>query len=101
MTQLVTVRRVTVIADQALEKRLLKEFWKLGIKGYSRMECQGQGKHELVEDVFSGVSRVRIEMIVQPAVGQAILDYLARPEFENYAVTTCLESVQVSAKDEF
>ena len=101
MTELVTVCRVTVIADRALEKRFLKEFWKLGIKGYSRMECEGQGEHEVVEDVFTGLSRVRIEMIVQPAVGQAILDYLHCPELDNYGVTACLEKVQVSAVDQF
>ena len=101
MADLVTLCRATVIADRALEKRLLKEFWKLGIKGYTRQDCQGQGEHEVIEDVFTGLSRVRLEMIVQPAVGNAILDYLHGPEFENYAVTTCLENVQVSADDQF
>jgi hypothetical protein len=101
MSELVTVCRATVIADGALEKRLLKQFWQLGIKGFSRMECQGQGEHEVVGDVFGGLSRVRIEMIVQPPVGEAIVKYLHRPEFDNQAVTVCLENVQVSPADKF
>lgn len=67
--------------------------------GYSRMDCQGKGEHDLIDDIYGGPSHVRIEMIVQPAVGLAILEYLHRSEFDVYAVTACIDTVQVATTD--
>ena len=101
MSNLVTVQRVTVIADARLEDGLLKQFARLGAKGYTCQDCRGRGEHEIVQDVFSGASRVRIETIVQPQVAEAIMHYLDSPQFHQQALTACVETVQVLASDRF
>jgi hypothetical protein len=101
MSNLVTVQRVTVVADSKLEADLLKQIARLGAKGYTCEDCRGRGEHEILQDVFSGASRVRIETIVQPTVAEAIMAYLDAPQFHQQALTACAETVQVLASDRF
>lgn len=101
MSNLVTVQRVTVIADSRLEETLLRQFARLGAKGYTCSDCRGRGEHEIIQDVFSGASRVRIETIVQPQVAAEIMKFLDVPQFHQQAVTACAENVQVLASDKF
>ena len=96
MSALDTVRRVTVYADSALEHFLIEQFLKLGAKGYTVLDCRGKGKHEIVDDPFQGATRVRIELIVSPEVGEKLIGYLAHSEFRLRAVLACIETVQVA-----
>ena len=59
-----------MIADTALEKILLSEFLKFGAKGYNCTYCFGKGRHETLEDPYTGRSRVRIEVLTRPAGGR-------------------------------
>jgi len=101
MANLVTVSRVTVIVDGKLEEQLVKRFCKLGAKGYTIIECRGRGEHEIIDDILSGATRVRIETIVQPSVAAEIMKYLHEPQFINDALTVCVETVQVDPGDRF
>lgn len=100
MPKLVSIRRVTVVADEVLEHRLLEEFTRLGAKGYTCMDCRGKGRHVVVEDIFTA-ALVRIELLVQPDVADAILEYLEREGFQKYACTVCCETVEVVRADKF
>jgi hypothetical protein len=101
MSELQTIRRITVYADASLEQFLIEQFLKLGAKGYSVIECRGKGKHEIIEDPYTGISRVRIETLVQPAVAEKIMHYLARDEFKRRAVAACVESVEAPGAEHF
>jgi hypothetical protein len=101
MTSLVAIRRVTVIADVVLEKTLLESFTRLGAQGYTIMECRGKGHHTVIPDPYTGQALVRIELLVQPKVADAIFDYLHREVFENYACAACIETVDVAPGDRF
>lgn len=96
-----TIRRVTVYADAALERELIDAFMQLGSNGYSITECRGKGEHELVEDPFLGLSRIRIELIVQPAVAEKIIQHLSIDAYRSYALAACMETVQVAANERF
>ncbi len=100
MSQLQTIRRVTVYADAALEETLLAKFTALGSNGYTVVDCRGKGEHSVVTTTFSEVSHVRIELLVQPAVAEKILDYLAG-HHRGRAVAACVESVEVPAYERF
>lgn len=101
MSNLTTIRRVTVVADAKLEQQLLAKFTELGAKGHTCFECRGRGEHEVSEDPWTGATRVRIETIVRPLVAEAIMDYLHTDELMNQPITACIESVQVSVLDRF
>ncbi len=101
MAEMVEISRVTVIADTALEKILLSEFLKFGAKGYNCTYCFGKGRHETLEDPYTGRSRVRIEVLTHPPVAAAILDYVHRKQFGSYPVAAYLDIVQVDSRDTF
>jgi hypothetical protein len=98
---LTTVRRVTVYADSALEQHLLETFLRLGSTGYTIIECRGKGEHQVIEDPYTGVSRVRIELLVQPAVAERIMEHLADPGYKTHALAACVETVEVAATEHF
>ncbi|MGQ0635049.1 MAG: P-II family nitrogen regulator [Planctomycetaceae bacterium] len=98
MGNLIAVRRVTVVADAALEQMLLEEFVRVGAKGYTCVDCRGRGGHEGIEDPFSGSSRVRIETVVQPDTANRIVAYLSSPEFDSHALFTTVEAVHVDSE---
>ena len=101
MADLTEISRVVVIADTALEKILLSEFLKLGAKGYNCSYCFGKGRHETLEDPFTGRSRVRIEVLTKPQVAQGILEYVHRKQFGSYPVAVFMDTVQVDSRDTF
>jgi hypothetical protein len=101
MPEMLEISRVVVIADTALEKVLLAEFLKLGAKGYNCAYCFGKGRHETLEDPFTGRSRVRIEVLTRPAVATSILEWVHRKQFGSYPVAAFLDTVQVDARDNF
>ncbi|HLJ11305.1 MAG TPA: hypothetical protein VKU82_08950 [Planctomycetaceae bacterium] len=101
MSNLVSVRRVTVVVESELEKMLVEQFAKLGARGYTCVDCRGRGEHEIAidDDPFVNAGRVRIETIVQPKVAADILNYLESPQFAARAIAACVEAVEVSAAD--
>jgi hypothetical protein len=101
MSQLQTIRRVTVYADASLEDSLLAKFTELGANGYTVVNCRGKGEHSVVTPIFSDVSHVRIELLVQPAVAERIIDLLASGHYQSRAVAACVETVQVAANERF
>jgi hypothetical protein len=101
MSELQTIRRVTVYADSALEPLVIAQAMKLGSRGYSAMTCRGKGKHEILEEPLTGVSIVRIEFLVKPEVGEKIMEYFSLPQFRRRAVAACMETVQVPPGEDF
>lgn len=95
MSESLTVRRITVVTHNRLEETLVNQFAQLGAKGYTAMDCRGRGEHELLQDVFAGATRVRIEVVVQPDVAEKILDYLAEPQFAHQPIMVTVETLQV------
>jgi hypothetical protein len=61
------------------------------------MDCRGRGEHELLQDVFAGATRVRIEVIVQPDVADKILTFLAEPQFAHQPMMVSVETLEVPA----
>ena len=101
MSEMVEISRVVVIVDTALEKTLLSEFLKLGAKGYNCTYCSGKGRHETLEDPYTGRSRVRIEVLTRPTVAAAILEYVHRKQFGSYPAAAFLDTVEVDSRDNF
>jgi hypothetical protein len=101
MSELKTISRVTVYADGALESRLLEQFLAMGSSGYTVSDCRGRGEHDTVDDPFAVMTRVRIELLVQPEVAAKILHYVDSPGLKSHPVSACVESVQVVATERY
>lgn len=101
MSELKTIRRVTVYADGALESILLKQFLAMGSTGYTVTTCRGKGEHDTVDDPFATVTRVRIELLVQPEVAEKILHFVDGAALKSHPVAACMETVQVVASERY
>jgi hypothetical protein len=101
MIELKTISRVTVYADGALEAVLLKQFLQMGATGYTISPCRGKGEHDTVDDPFATVARVRIELLVQPAVAEKILKLVDSPHYKSHPLAACMDTVQVVAGERY
>jgi hypothetical protein len=101
MANMTKISRVVVIADTVLEKILLEQFLKLGAKGYNCAYCFGKGRHETMEDPYTGRSRVRIEILARDEVATSILEYVHMKQFGRYPVAAFLDTVEVDSRDTF
>jgi len=97
---LARIRRVTIMADAALETEITQKCVELGASGYTAMPCHGAGRRSLAEGATRS-EQVRIEVVAPQAVAEQILDYLRRDISLDHAVTACIETVEVLALQQF
>jgi MFS superfamily sulfate permease-like transporter len=98
---LATVRRVTVVADEALEEWLEEEFVKCGATGYTSIPCTGAGRRHLENGHSGAAAQVRIEVIAPGDVCDAILSFLRREITPRHHITACVETVDVVRVSDF
>lgn len=92
--KLVTVKLVTVVAEAVLEDYLIGDLKRLGARGYTLSRVEGEGSRGTrVGDVAGG--NIRLEVVVGPAVAEAILQHLADTYFAHYAIIAFAADVQV------
>ena len=101
MTQWAQIRRIVIIVDTAIEAPILEHIVKAGAKGYNCIYCFGRGRHETLEDPFTGRSRVRIEVLAKESVAETnhALPIPRRQEFASYPITAFLDTVEVDPND--
>lgn len=95
MEQLTKLCKVVAVVETALEQQVLKQFTRLGARGYTCVYCFGRGQHPVYEDMFTGHSQVRIEIVTSRPVAESILAYMHRAEFQNRPAVAYLEEVEV------
>ena len=99
MAEWLQIRRVVIIVDTAIEAPVLEYVMKAGAGGYNCIYCFGKGRHEAVEAVFTGKSRVRIEVLVREEVAESILDFVHESEFKAFPITAYMDIVEVDPRD--
>ena len=96
-----TERRIlTVIAEAAVESRLISDIKRLGAKGYSIGHVRGEGTTGSRLHDLNGPS-VRIETVVTDAVAEVILEHLAAEYFDRFAVVAWVAPAQVMRPGRF
>ena len=101
MSQLQSIRRVTIYSAGGDEAALIDEMLHLGAKGYTVMECRGHGVHGVVDDPLRSSSQHKIEFLVRPEVAAKIMDHLHDHHLKHEAVTATLETVEASTNESF
>jgi predicted nucleic acid-binding protein len=101
MSQMKLAKRLVVIADVAIKGKILARCVELGAKGYHAVVVLGQGEHEQTADMITGAALIRIELVTNAEVAEAIMDYLHSGEFKHYALTAYVDNVEVDSRDNF
>lgn len=91
---------VTVIAEAAVESRLIADIKRLGAKGYSIGHVRGEGTTGRLLQDLNGPS-VRLETIVTETVADAILEHLAAEYFGRFAVVAWVAPARVLRSERF
>lgn len=92
--QLHPLKLVTIITEQIIREPVVKKILELGAAGCSWHDAQGTGSRGVRSDA-TGESNVQIEVICAPATAEAILTYVSRTYFENYACIAWQTDVSV------
>lgn len=95
-----TKKLVTIVAESALEKRLVHELHNAGIKGYTVSTVHGAGvRGQRVGDLQGG--NVKIECVVGDDRVDDIFDVLKAEYFPHYACVAWVNEVGVIRGENF
>jgi nitrogen regulatory protein PII len=96
----VTLKRVTIVGENSLEERMVKEAHELGATGYTYTVVHGEGAKGLRPSTWNGPN-AKIEIIATAEIAERILEHVAKNYFESYAVIAYVDDVQVVRPEKF
>lgn len=94
------LKLITIIAEDGLEARLLRDLKALGSKGYTIANVRGVGLHTDRTNEFEG-ENIRIETLVSKDVADKILEKLSADYFDRYSIIAYVETVEVVRGERF
>ncbi|MFM7521634.1 MAG: SulP family inorganic anion transporter [Planctomycetota bacterium] len=97
---IVRLKRVTAVAEAALEGEVVACLLAHGASGYTAIPCHGAGRHGAGGATADG-ALVRIEAIVPAEVAERILDDLLGKFAPAHRLTACVETVDVLRREQF
>lgn len=92
--QTVTVKLVTIVAENVLADRLTRAILAVGATGYTVTHATGAGSRDMRASTLDG-ENIRVETLVSPQVAEALLAKLASDWFPHYAVIAWTTDAQV------
>ncbi len=98
--QTVRMKRVTIIGDDTVKYRIVKEIRDLGATGYTECPVHGQGERG-IRPRHAEPANTKIEVIATPEVAERIMQYIAQHYFDQYAMIVFLHDVEVLRGEKF
>jgi len=102
MVQLQPARRVVIVVDAVLRERVLEDLTDLGVRGYNYTFCFGKGTHAVTGSRNCDGDLVRIEIITDGSVAEAVLEYIHEKQgrqFGQYAFSSFSDEVEIDPSD--
>jgi hypothetical protein len=98
-----TARRtlITIICEESLERPLGDDVMRLGAHGYTVTEARGRGHRGVRDGAWSPSGNIRMEVICEHAVAEAISEHLRSAYFAHYALVLYLSEVTVLRENKF
>lgn len=96
----VSLKLLTIIADEALQTKLVEDVKKLGAKGYTIQKAFGEGDEGGRVSPWEG-ENIRLELLVSAEIADKILENLTRDYFDKYNIIAYLSDTQVIRGEKF
>lgn len=96
----VSLKLLTIIADEALQTKLVEDVKKLGAKGYTIQKAFGEGDEGGRVSAWEG-ENIRLELLVGAEIADKILENLARDYFDKYNIIAYVSDTQVLRGEKF
>jgi MFS superfamily sulfate permease-like transporter len=101
-SRMTRAKRLTIVADEAIERAITRQFASLGATGYTVIPCEGVGTHDLLNgDQHERKPRVRIEVIATDDVCEKLISWIRQDVFPEHRVTVSVETIEVIRRDHF
>lgn len=94
------MKRVTVIGDNTVRYRIVKEIKEMGATGYTDCIVHGQGARG-VRPRHAEPANSKIEVIATPEMAQRIIEHIAKNYFDGDAMIAFLDDVEVLRAEKF
>lgn len=100
---LITEKRtlLTVITEAALEEALLRDFDRLGVRGYTVSDVRGRGSRGVRDAAWNEAANIRIEVICPRNLAEEALSHLQLNYYANYAMITFMQEIDVLRPEKF
>jgi hypothetical protein len=92
---------LVIIAEAVLEQRIVRDARQLGALGFTAVDVRGGGTREARDASFSEDRNVRIEVIAEPRVADAIAQHLVAAYGTDYGLSIYLADVSVLRPDRY
>ncbi len=86
---------LTVITEAVIEKPLLRDFDRLGARGYTVSDARGRGSRGLRDASWDEAANIRIEVICPRAMAEDLISHLAAHYYDDYAMVAFLQDVAI------
>jgi hypothetical protein len=94
------LKKVTIIADDALETYLIEEIIAAGAKGYTVEEARGKGFYDLLKTDISGKC-VRMETVVSSITAEKILEIINEKYINRFNIVVFLTDICVLGGEKY
>lgn|SRR5574343_780633 len=92
---------LTVVCEASIEARVVADARRLGAHGYTASDARGWGAHGSRDGHWPMSGNVRIEILCEAAVADAIASHLQEAYFSTYAMVCYLSDISVMRSEKF
>lgn len=92
---------LTIITESAIEDPLLRDFDKLGLRGYTVCDARGRGSRGVRDAAWSASGNIRIDIICSRDLAETTLQHVQARYYDNYAMVAYLHDVEVLRPEKF
>ncbi len=99
--QPVSRKLVTIVTEALIEKDLTRELENLGVLGYTITDARGRGSRGTRDATWEHGASIRLEIICDDTLAEAISEYLRKHYYEKYAMVLFVSDVSVLRAEKF
>lgn len=92
---------LTIICEADLERQLVSELHRLGVSGHTITDARGQGMHGDRDALWPASANIRIEVLCEAPVLDALLTMLEKHYFKSYGLVVFVSDVSVLRTERF
>jgi len=96
-----TAKLVTIICEALAREPLKRLLAEVGARGYTLFTVEGEGSQGRRAAEMPEYANIQVEIVVQPAVAQKLLDRLEEEFFPKFAMVAYESDIRVLRRDKF
>ncbi len=102
MNLLTEKRSILIIVTEAVvEPALLRDFERLGVKGYTIWDARGRGNRGVRDAAWDEAANIRVEIICSRSFAETVLEHLQSHYYANYAMVAFIQEVEILRPEKF